>query len=212
MEIGASAGLNLLWDQFGYELGGLGIGKATGRPLLTPAWEGPPPPAADVVIHDRAGCDLTPIDVLSIEDVLRLRAYVWPDQPDRLSRLDQALDVAEASPVPVERADAADWLEARLTGCRTGVTTILFHSIVWQYIARQSQERIERTVVEAGHRARAETPFAWLRMEPATMEAAALRLTLWPGGETIRLADVDYHGRWVRWHIDAASLQRLQHR
>lgn len=207
LEVGASAGLNLHWDRFSYDLGGLAIRKSAGIPLIAPAWKGPAPPAAAALVVDRAGCDRSPIDVRSNENVLRLRAYVWPDQTDRLARLDQALTCVRSSPVRIEQADAADWAMARLAERRHDVATVLFHSIVWQYIEKRSQKRLEHAIETAGRRADAKTPFAWLRMEPETAKAAALRLTLWPGGETLHLADVDYHGSWITWHIEADTLR-----
>ncbi|MEZ5932501.1 MAG: DUF2332 family protein [Alphaproteobacteria bacterium] len=209
LEIGASAGLNLHWDRYGYDLGGLRINQATGRPLLIPAWEGPQPPAASVVVSERAGCDRATIDVSSPKAVLRLRAYVWADQADRLARLDQALAIARSSPLPITSADAADWVPARLAERRENAVTVLCHSIVWQYISAPGQERLKRAIADAGQRADAQAPFAWLRMEPESPEAAGLRLTLWPKGETLLLADVDYHGRWLRWRADAAALRAL---
>jgi hypothetical protein len=209
LEIGASAGLNLHWDSYGYDLGGLILDQGPDRPLLAPAWQGPEPPSAEVAVRERAGCDRSVIDIGSPEAVLRLRAYVWADQADRLARLDQALRIARAAPVAIDQADAADWIPARLAGRRAGTVTVLFHSIVWQYIPEQGQRRLERAIVEAGRRADAAAPFAWLRMEPESEAAAALRLTLWPGGETLFLADVDYHGRWLCWRVGAEALAAL---
>ena len=206
-EIGSSAGLNLHWDRFGYQLGGLVVRKTTGRPLLTPSWKGPPPPAVGAIVNERAGCDRAPINGRSNDDVLRLRAYVWPDQTDRLARLDQALAVMRSSSIRVEQADAADWASLRLAERRQDVTTVLFHSIVWQYIGEESRKSLERTIAETGRRADKKAPFAWLRMEPETPKAAALRLTLWPDGETLYLADVDYHGSWISWHLEPDTLR-----
>ena len=206
LEIGASAGLNLHWDSFGYDLGGLDIRKAGSLPLLAPAWQGPSPPKGDVLVTERAGCDRHPIDIRSKEEILRLRAYIWPDQPDRQARLDQALAHARSSPIRIEPTDAAEWASSRLAERRNGIVTVLFHSIVWQYIAKDGQARLERIIEHAGRRADCRAPFAWLRMEPKTPKAAALHLTLWPSGKTFFLADVDYHGRWVRWHVEAAKL------
>ena len=207
LEIGASAGLNLHWDQFGYDLGGLAIGNASGLPLLAPAWEGPRPPTADIRVIERAGCDRAPIDIRSNDDVLRLRAYIWPDQAERLARLDQALAIVRSSPVRIEHTDAADWASSRLAERRHGVATVLFHSIVWQYIEKGSQQRLKQTIEAAGRRADVKAPFAWLRMEPETQKAAALRLTLWPEGQTLQLADVDYHGSWISWHTEPDTLR-----
>ena len=198
-EIGASAGLNLHWDSFGYKLGGRHIRATENRPLLQPAWQGPPPPIADAVVIERGGCDRRPIDLGSPSETLRLRAYIWPDQIDRQARLDQALKTAELSPVLVDEADATYWARERLAPSRKDVATVLFHSIVWQYILADDQARLETIILAAGQRATRRAPFAWLRMEPQSSKAAALHLTLWPDGRTSHLADVDYHGRWINW-------------
>lgn len=207
LEIGASAGLNLHWDLFGYDLGGLGVNRDQGRPLLAPDWEGPPPPAAEVIVRQRAGCDRAPIDIGSTDAVLRLRAYIWPDQTERLARLDQALAAVGRSSVRVAGADAADWAAARLAERRVGTTSVLYHSIVWQYLAPEGKLRLERAIGRAGRQADSDTPFAWLRMEPESSKAAALRLDLWPNRQSIHLADVDYHGRWIRWLVSPQSLR-----
>jgi len=205
-EIGASAGLNLHWDWFGYDLGGLRINATSGSPLLAPDWKGPAPPAGHAVVTERAGCDRAPIDRRAKDDILRLRAYIWPDQTHRLQHLDMALTTIGPSPITVECADAADWTTARLATRRDGITTVLFHSIVWQYIPKNGQDHLSLVIKEAGQRADDKAPFAWLRMEPETREAAALRLTIWPSGQTLYLAEVDYHGRWIHWRADPDNL------
>ena len=208
LEIGASAGLNLNWDQFGYDLGGMVLGRMDARPRLAPCWEGPPPPNVDVVVAERAGCDRAPIDLGSDDEVQRLRAYIWPDQLHRMERLDQALQMAGSKPIAIDRADAADWTASRLSTVRNGLATVLFHSIVWQYIPKDRQRRLERLITHAGRTATSNAPFAWLRMEPETAKAAGLHLTIWPEGRTHHLADVDYHGRWVHWLVEPQALLR----
>ncbi len=206
LELGASAGLNLHWDGFAYDLGGVHLGPDDHGLLLAPDWQGPPPPVASIDIQERAGCDRSPIDPASPEQALRLRAYVWADQRDRLHRLDHALAHAKTSGVRVEHADAADWTERQMESRRPGVATVLFHSIMWQYLDRDRQDRIVAALHKRGEQAGADAPLAWLRMEPDTTEAAELRLTLWPGPHTHRLAEVDYHGRWIRWADTPAGL------
>ncbi len=202
-EIGSSAGLNLRWDSYGHDLGGVRLPADDGAPVLEPEWRGPPPPAADFEVTERRGCDRKPVDLASAEAAYRLRAYVWPDQPERLNRLDQALAVARRTPVTIDRADAADWAEIHLTSGRPGATTVLFHSIVWQYIPEDRRARLHEFIHAAGRKATVRAPFAWLRMEPHASGSAALQLTLWPGGRTHHLADVDYHGRWIDWRTQS---------
>jgi hypothetical protein len=199
LEIGASAGLNLIWDIYGYGLAGAAWG--TDAPVrLRPEWQGTLPPLAAVAIADRRGCDRAPIDPRRPGDRLRLRAYVWADQAERGRLLEGALDLAIGRGVRVERADAAAWTEARLREPAPGVATVLYHSIVWQYLPADRQRRIAAAIGCAAGRATSAAPFAWLRMEPAPdTRHTELRLTLWPGGDERLLAHADYHGRWVRW-------------
>jgi hypothetical protein len=200
LEIGASAGLNLHWDGYAYGLGDLSWGPASAPLRLAPEWRGPAPPQAAVEVRARQGCDRRPLDPGDPSDRLRLRAYVWADQAARLARLDAALDHAARHGTRIEQADAADWVETRLARRPAGLTTVLFHSIVWQYLPPATQQRIVAALAGAGAKAGAATPLAWLRMEPSSDSAhAELRLTLWPGGEEQLLADADFHGRWVSW-------------
>jgi hypothetical protein len=200
LEIGASAGLNLHWDDYRYDLGGASWGRADAPLRLAPAWRGPLPPLDRVEVQERHGCDRRPIDPSDPHDRLRLRAYVWADQQARLARLDAALEHVARHGTRVEQADAADWLEARLAARPAGLTTVLFHSIVWQYLPAVTQQRIETALKCGGGAAIADAPLAWLRMEPAREgDHTELRLTIWPGASEQVLADADFHGRWVRW-------------
>ena len=202
LEIGASAGLNLCWDAFHLRFGATGAawGDPAASVRLHPDWEGPPPPLVPVHIAGRAGCDRRPIDLDSAEARRTLRAYLWPDQPDRLDRLDAAIAVARRLRPTVAAADAVDWLSARLADRPAGQTAVICHSIVWQYLSASGQRDLSALIEAAGAEATPRAPLAWLRMEPGPRQwAAALTLTVWPGATTIDLADVDYHGRWLAW-------------
>ena len=77
---------------------------------------------------------------------------------------------------------------------------MLFHSIMWQYMPRASKEGVLAALEEAGREATHDAPVARLRMEPLGQAPhATLSLTMWPGGETRRLAHCNYHGRWIEW-------------
>ena len=146
----------------------------------------------------RSGCDARPLDPRSAEGRLTLASYVWPDQPERLARLRAALDVASQAGVAVERAGAADWIEAQLREETAGVTSVVFHSIVMQYLSDTERERFEHAVRSAPG------SVAWLRMEPAG-KLTELRLTLRPGGEELLLAEAGYHGDPVIWRDQPSS-------
>lgn len=193
LEVGASAGLNLRWDRYRYEGGGFRWGDPAARVRLQFTLSGPAPKAAEVDVAERRGCDRRPLDPLGEEGRLTLLSFVWADQPQRLQRLRAALEVAAESPLAVEQAAAPDWIAERLAEPREGVATVVFHSIVMQYLSREEREEFKRRLLEAGRAASESSPLVWLRMEPAG-KRAEVRLTRWPGGEDLSLARAGYHG------------------
>lgn len=201
-EIGSSAGLILLFDRFRYDYGGAIWGDEASPVRLAPEIIGAAPPLdGELVVASRKGSDIAPVDISRPDARERLLCYIWPDQPYRLERTRAAFELAAAHPYTVERRDAADFVEAELAARRPGEAFVLFHSIMWQYMPAETQAAIATSLAEAGARATAIDPIAWLRMEPAKLSdpMASLTLTLWPGGETRLLARCDYHGRAIEW-------------
>ncbi|RWQ31384.1 MAG: DUF2332 family protein [Mesorhizobium sp.] len=201
-EIGASAGLNLLFDSFHYSYGDAEWGDPASPVRLAPEARGRAVPLDGAIgVRYRAGCDVAPVDVADAAARLRLRSFVWADQGARLARLDAALSLAEKFPPRLVKADAADFVEKALAARQQGGAFVLYHSIMWQYLPRATKDAITAALEQAGRQATAAAPVARLRMEPRdpTNNWAVLSLTLWPGGETRRLAHCDYHGRWIEW-------------
>ena len=155
-------------------------------------------PATDAVVRviERRACDRRPIDLHDPDERLRLRAFIWADQPERLERLDIAIAMALAHEVKVEAADAPVW--AQQAAPREGAATVIYHSVFWQYVPPAGQAALSAAIEAHGAAATAQAPFAWLRMEPFG-QAFEVRLTLWPGGQTRTLAQVHPHGAWVKW-------------
>lgn len=200
LEIGASAGLNLWFDRYRHDLG-VGSWGPPGSPAkLRCEWRGESPAIPDALeVATRAGCDAAPLDAGRAADRLRLRAYVWGDQPHRLARLDAALGAAAGDPPRVEAADAGAWLAAQLAEPVPGAATVVYHSIVWNYLGDQGQRRLEETLTAAADRAGAAAPVYWLRMEPRRGVGTELTLSGWPGGHERKLADCSPHGTWADW-------------
>lgn len=214
-EVGASAGLNLLFDRWSYDLGPGGFWEPTGSWGPTEAavriscpWTGAMPPRdTPFTIRRREASDLQPLDASDNKDRERLLSYIWPDQADRLARTRVALDVAAQSGVTIAKADARGWVARALAPDRAepGVTSLLFHSVFIQYVDPPIREALVADIKRRGEAATAETPFAWLQMEAGDKQRAhcELRLTVWPGGEERHLAEVDWHGRWAEWRDGA---------
>ncbi len=204
VEIGASAGLNLRADQFRIDLaGGLSVGPGSSAVVLTDPWHGRLPPLGgrlDVV--ERLGCDVAPLDPTTTEGRLRLTSYVWPDQPDRLARLRGALAVAAAVPATVEASGAADFLD-RLT-LRDGTTTVVWHSVMWQYLEAGEQARAAARLSALGSQASGTAGFARLALEPRRRTPGGaheflVTLQAWPGGEERLLGSAAPHGIPTTW-------------
>lgn len=197
-ELGASAGLNLNFDRYALDIGGDTFGPGNPALTLTPDWQGPRPPVADVRVSARRGVDLNPLDPADETDALRLIAYLWADQPDRLSRTRAAL---ACPPAPVDTGDAIDWLQTRLAQPWDGQLHMIFHTIAWQYFPAEAQERGKAMIEAAGAQATDAAPLAWVGMEADGTDApgAALHLRLWPGDLHVDLGRICFHGRWVHW-------------
>jgi hypothetical protein len=203
-EPGASAGLNSLLDRYGFDLGGVKAGDPASPVQLKPVWNGPPPPAATVRVVSRQAVDRQPLDVADPATRRTLSAYVWTDQRDRLARLNAALDLAVRDPVKIARADAADWLEARLSvEPKPGVCRVVLHTIAFQYFPPDRQDRIRAHMAAVGARATAEAPLAWLSFEAEEdgfERRPMLRLRTWPGpDEAVARARGQPHGAAYDW-------------
>jgi hypothetical protein len=202
LELGASAGLNQLWRRYAYDYGEAGRWGDAAAPLtLTADWTGPPAPwNTDACVVSTAACDRKPMILADPLQRRRLKAYLWPDQTERMERFDAAVAMALAAGVTVEAADAAAWAKDRAAP-REGVVTCVYHSIFWQYLPPATQAALEAAISGHGAEATATAPLAWLRMEPVAGQPfpIELRLTLWPGGEDRRLATVHAHGAAVEW-------------
>lgn len=204
LELGASAGLNLNWDKFHYSTSSWEWGPQ-GAVAIDTEWNGPAPPIdARPDVRSRAACDLNPLDVRDDAALLQLKSYIWPDQPERLARFEGAAALARQAGAVVERASADEWIARKLASRARDAATIVYHSVFLQYPPREARAAIIAAIREAGERASADAPLAWVRLEPEAVTdnvANGLRfvidLTTWPGGERRILGYTDGHVRAV---------------
>ncbi len=200
LEVGASAGLNLRFDHFRYGGGGASWGPESSPVDLSGMWlEVPPHVPGSLHVAERRGCDRHPIDVATAEGRLRLEASLWADQVQRLARLRGAFAIAARVPASVDASSVDEWLARELRAPRRGVTTVVYHSIVYEYFTEPVRRTFHEALDRAGERATREAPLAWLRFEavPAVRGYAAT-LTTWPGGEERVVATAGAHGSDVR--------------
>lgn len=203
-EIGSSAGLNLRMDLYAYrdQHGGL-FGDGTSPLVMDGAWHGRAlERCPSLEVAARVGSDLRPVDVGSPQGRLLLTAYVWPDQRHRLERLRAAFKVAGRHPAAVHPVDAHTFVD-RLE-LRDATTTVLCHSVMWQYLSRADQEHVRARLDELGRSTTARRRLAHLRLEPERRRTEGdheflVSLTTWPGGESRVLGVAQPHGVPVTW-------------
>ncbi|MCR9179612.1 MAG: DUF2332 domain-containing protein [Erythrobacteraceae bacterium] len=202
LEIGSSAGINLMLDRYAYDLGGVRVGPADAVMHFAPAWQGTPPPGHDIAILSTKGCDVAPVDLTDPAQALRLKAYIWPEHTVRFERMDAAIRAASERKPDLVQASAADFVEAELARSQApGTTRILMHSIVWQYVPADQQVRVTAAMEAAGAKASATSPLAWVQVEAdRSVHRHKLTVRYWPGGgEEVQLAWSHPHGADVEW-------------
>jgi hypothetical protein len=205
LEIGASAGLNLRADRYAYHVGEATLGDPNSAVRFENPWRpGPPIDLAaaqeQLRIAHRAGCDLAPLDPSLAEDRRRLLSYIWPDEPERLQRLQAALTIAAADPLPVTRGSASEWLPAELARRRPGELTVVWHSVVRQYVPETEWAAVIECV-RAASTAQPDRPIMRVAMEPRRdhMIDFAVSLHTDPDGPGQILGGCGDHGPPVVW-------------
>jgi hypothetical protein len=197
-EIGASAGLNLRADRFHITGGGVSYGGEFSPVRMPGGWRGCPPAARSVELIERIGGDLAPVDPLSADGQLRLSAYVWADQTERLARLRGAFELAAAIPAELRTEPAAVTVAG--ISPEPGTWTVLWHSIFRQYLTAEQVVELEEAIASVGARATTTARFAHVSMEPVrgTFETP-VEVTAWPGGVRRTLGTAPPHGLPVTW-------------
>lgn len=203
LEIGSSAGINLMMDRYTYDLGGVKIGPDDAVMAFAPEWRGPTPPDRQLEFARLTGCDVAPIDLTDPEQAHRIRAYIWPDHVGRFGRLDAAIAAANQRPPDMVEMAGADFVAQQLVIPQAeGTTRLIMHSIVFQYLSEGERQQIAETMATHGARATKERPLGWISLEGGrNVLNHVLKVRYWPGGEDwTLLANSHAHGAWIEWH------------
>ena len=202
VEVGASAGFNLLWPWCGFSYGdGRIIGHAQSPVHLNCELRGNHMP---VIAHglpeaaSRVGMDLNPVDTEDADQVRWLKALVWPDQPERMARLDAALALARRHRPDVRRGNALDLLPAYLAGLPEAAPACVFHSIALYQLPLADRQYLNSILMTYSQ----DRPIFRIGLEHISSRQPLLELHRYVDGESRpaqALAFGDFHGRWMEW-------------
>ena len=215
VELGASAGLNLLFDRFHYRYGDAGMLGDPASPVhLGTRFEGPnrpPIPATLPLAGRRIGIDLEPIDVRDPTATRWLQACLFADQLDRLQRLRAALAVAQASPPELRQGDFIDLLPAAAADIPSDQHLCLVSTWTVHYLSVDQRQALDRVVAELGRL----RDLSWVAAEPLgvmsgvdepapdprhpfpTILSLATIRSGWRQGRV--LARMHSHAAWLEW-------------
>jgi hypothetical protein len=226
VELGPSAGLNLLVDRYhaSYERNGRIVGSlgAPGSPVqLSCELRGPADPCLDPLplrIASRTGLDLSPVDVTDDEACRWLEACVWPGVPDRPERLAAAIALARTDPPLLVTGDAVTDLAPLVASLPRSVLPVVIATWALAYLGRDGRAAVLAALDAVGAErdlalVTAEEPRAtpWIPEVPAEVAACGdaegdgtgtvLGLRTWRDGRAHdeALALCHPHVRWMAW-------------
>jgi hypothetical protein len=205
IEVGASAGLNLMWDHYAYRYGDYGaFGDANAPVQIESSLQGnkrPPYPVKIPPVAYRLGIDLNPIDVRDAEEALWLRALIWPEHEERVLRLQKAIEVLKQSPPRLLAGDGVDLLPEAVLTAPDEAALCIFHTYTISQFSPEARDKFS-TLIEEQATLRGE--LYHLSAEWLGPPHPRLELTTWAGGrkDHYLLAYCDPHGRWIEWLAD----------
>jgi hypothetical protein len=203
VEVGASAGLCLLPDRYAYDYGGTIVGDPSAPLRLACQPRGPVPiPTTLPRVVWRRGIDLDPVDLHDPDAVRWLECCIWPDQPERLARLQAAVRIARTDPPEVVRGDLLELVGPVAADAPADATVVVFHTAAVVYLPEPGRQRFAELM--------AELPAVWISAEgPGVVPALAAGLE--PGqtsehavfllgqGPQQLVGLADPHGAWLQW-------------
>lgn len=207
IEIGPSAGLNLLFDHYACDYGNGRIAGDPGSPVrLDSEWQsGIAPPTAPPPITTRCGIDLNPLDVTNDDDVRWLRALIWPEHDDRRALLDAAISVARRDPPRLLGGDLFELLPPELDAIPPRVAPCIFATFVLNQFSSEMSARFDALLRERARRRTLSLVLmgsaAALTGERDATAVTSIWLLTYARGErhVERLARSNPHGRWIAW-------------
>ena len=200
IELGSSAGLNLVWDRYRYRYAAGSWGAETARLELSgEERRAVPGHLLRIVprVRSRVGIDVSPVDVTSDDGARLLKSFVWPDQTWRLELLDRAIEALRADPPELVRGDVVEELPRLLAHRRDDALTLVYQTAVLGYVPAERAKQVYAALDQAA----SDGPLAYVgthQPAPDVHTHYGLRLRVWPAEREL-IAEADFHGAWLDW-------------
>jgi hypothetical protein len=201
IEIGPSAGLNLLWEHYRYEYGSRVTWGSPESPVrLATDLRGEvvlPKLPGDLRASWAVGVDLNPVDVEDDDAVMWLRALVWPENVEQRGQLLAAVEVAKEQPPRLLKGDGTELLPELLRQAPAPATLCVFATHALVQFPHDALIALLKTMQSFS----LSRPVYFVSMEQTGGRHSELRLTRYEGGtrEIVHLANCNPHGRWLEW-------------
>ncbi|WP_225446253.1 DUF2332 domain-containing protein [Paenibacillus rhizovicinus] len=200
IEVGTSAGLQLLWDRYSYSYGTLEVyGGASAelhleselvgdkKPFLLPS----SPPVAS-----RVGIDLHVNDLASEADLRWLNALIWPEHRKRRQHLAKAAACLKRHPVRLIEGDALKLIEGVASEVSEDAMLCIFHThVANQFSAEAKLEWTER-LQELGRKR--DFYHLYNNMHDPDLHLDACLNGSW---RPMKIAETEGHGRSFTWQV-----------
>lgn len=205
VEVGPSAGLNMIWDRYNVKYSRNGAVVASINPaaslVIDCELRGERTPPFDVTpqVAGRVGLELNPVDLANDDDRDWLRALMWPDQVPRMRRLERAIELFAEEKPPIRAGNALDLLPEALAEIPKDRTACVYHTIAVYQFSTAMKEALEDILTVAGLR----RPVWRLAFEWDGTRECTVSLIRYADGvrdETL-LANAHPHGTWIEWLV-----------
>ena len=202
VELGASAGINLLWDHYGYDYGdGIFYGNGTSPVQLTCTVRGdrwPPLPETFPQIVSRIGIDLNPIDVWEQSSLNWLKSFIWPEHTARFDLLHHAIEIARNNPPELRKGDILKILPDVIEALPLESYPCLFHTFVSNQMSPEERNGLTNIIADHG----SNRNLCSISIDLSEKyKYPRLELMSYINGAKDRrhLANCSGHSRWLEW-------------
>ena len=195
IDVGASAGLNLLWNRYRYLYSdGSAFGPADSGAVIEAETRTRMPQMLEYFpdVALRIGIDLNPVDLRNEQEYKWMTALVWPDHPDRAALLAAARQIWLEDTPEVLSGDAIDVFPRVLQRVPTDAVLCVCHCHTLNQFPVEARAAFYHILLTESER-------RVVYYVPSEGERMSVDRIMNRESHTILSARRSAHGRWIEW-------------